>query len=137
MMMTTLVRALCATVVAAFLVAAPATSASADNGCPGDRDSWSTWKDPQGRTVATMESYDIAGSSRNCYALVSRGPYRGIAKYMSLTVCDGDGCRSDAGQYATYAGPIRGEFCVSIYMIVRDPAGNTILRDSTFSGSCN
>jgi hypothetical protein len=60
----------------------------------------------------------------------SRGQYRGVPKYMSLQVCDLSGsgatnCRTDAGTYLYYAGPIQ------------DPGGCLLFRVQMYDGNGN
>lgn len=142
---TSRLRLLCSAVAVVLLtglvaVLLPQGAAQAAYGCSGAWVSRHPLNDIDGQYVASIERYEGTSSS-DCYALVSRGQYAGISKYMSFTVCDGGtaaSCHSNSGNFGSYAGPISTPtFCTTSFVIVRDPGGRTILHRAVYVGSCN
>lgn len=139
--MVRLLRALVALalLVPAGVLLAPAAPASAAT-CGGDWVYRQVHKDVDGRNVAEVNYYKSA--TKTCFVMESIGPWKGIEKYMSLTVCGDQTCKSNSGQFASYAGPVSHVIanegnCHQLYLIVREPSGRTLLHTSTWGGSCN
>ena len=125
----------------ALVVVLPQGAAEAAYGCAGGWVSRQPMNDIDGNLVASVERYQTSGGT-NCYVLVSRGQYRGVEKYVSITVCDGSAassCHSNSGSaFGDFAGPVNTDAsCTSAYVIVRDPGGRTILHRRVSVGSCN
>jgi hypothetical protein len=127
-------------VTSALLVLVPQQAANAAYGCSGAWVSRGNFNDIDGMSVASIERYEGPAGNTDCYALVSRGQYAGVSKYMSFTVCqDGTAasCRSNSGNFTNYAGPLQAAGCTSGYVIIRDPGGRTILHFQVWIGSCD
>lgn len=123
-----------------MFVILPASPASADFGCPGDRDSWRQYRNSAGTVAAVLQVYDTADGI--CLNLVSKNQYFGVSKYMRIRVCNlvRENCQVDAGQFEKYAGPIyrSGENCVSVRSTMNDPFNGDVIMDHwTFAGSCD
>lgn len=129
--------------VLAALVVIPAAPASADYGCPGDRDSWRPYKNSAGTVAAVLQQYDTADGV--CINLVSKNQYFGVSKYMRIRVCRFDFniedwvCAADAGNFERYAGPIyMSDNCVRVRSTMHDPFNGDVIMDHTiFIGACN
>jgi hypothetical protein len=125
------------------LVMVPQSPASADFGCPGDRDSWRPYKNSAGTTAAVLQQYDTADGV--CISLVSKNQYFGVSKYMRIRVCHFKfpaqewACATDEGSFREYAGPIyKSDNCVRVRSTMKDPFnGDTIMDHIVYMGACN
>lgn len=123
-------------VVAAGLAVLPAAPTFADYGCPGDRDSWREYRNDAGTLAAVAQRYDTADGV--CINLVAKNQYFGRPKFMSLTICGADGCKTNEGRFEQYAGPLYSTSnCVSVHSIMKDGNGGTIMNHRTYLGACN
>ena len=108
--------ALALVIAATALVMAAPSPASADFGCPGDRDSWRQYRNSAG-TVAAVRI-------RVCH-------FKFPAQEWA--------CATDEGMFREYAGPIyRPNNCVRVRSTMKDPFnGDTIMDHITYIGACN
>lgn len=135
--------ALALVIAATALVMAAPSPASADFGCPGDRDSWRQYRNSAGTVAAVLQFYDTADGG--CVNLVSKNQYFGVEKYMRIRVCHFKfpaqewACATDEGMFREYAGPIyRPNNCVRVRSTMKDPFnGDTIMDHITYIGACN
>lgn len=122
----------------AFLGSAPMAPAQAAQ-CGGTWVYRNNFRDIDGNLVAQVNFFKSTNGAE-CFRMESIGPWEGITKYMSLTVC-GSTCISDSGNFANYAGPVTkneaNRSCYQLYLIVHEPNGRNIFQQNTFGGSCN
>ncbi|KPC62520.1 hypothetical protein [Streptomyces chattanoogensis] len=78
-----------------------------------------------------------------CGLLYSEGNYSGKSMYLSATLCDNyvdTPCATDAGYYATYAGPVRQThgYCGKYYFFMKKTKTSSDLARGSFTvGACN
>lgn len=127
-------------IAAGSLVAMPAQSASAADGCTGSPTAWNNWDDSAGRLAARTYYYEES-SGTICVNLVSQGIYYGSAKYMSIKLCNpaAAACVTDSGTYKYYAGPVRKKWDVCLYVVqtMHTASGTTIVNKHTYAPPCD
>lgn len=117
--------ALAGSLTAAAPASAAATSAAAATPCGTGYSYYTARYMYRGATMVGHISLYTASAGRLCAVAWTAGPERGVSRYRSISMWDGNEADLDDGVFATYAGPVYTTVdgsCTSIYAQFGQPS---------------